>query len=326
MSVAERKKIVATDMDVPDDLAKKVDGAGRGRYALMQLDRLNDHEKEEVEVLVLQSSPRVTTGLFEALPNLKVLQSMSAGVDFIDFSAVPAHVVVCSNGGAFGEPIAEHVFAMILYFGRNLVRNHGLVRGGTLAHPADGMFLRGKTIGIIGTGGIGQSVARAAKGFNMRTMGINTSGRPVENFDAVWGMDHLDDLLKQSDVVVIALPLNLKTRHLITAQRLGLMKEDCILVNVARGGIIAQDALYAHLKAHPRFRAGIDVWWRYPQKGESFSLDFPFFDLPNFLASPHNADAVPEALGLGQEHAFENVIRYLDGEPLGRVIDKTDYP
>ncbi len=103
------------------------------------------------------------------------------------------------------------------------------------------------------------------------------------------------------------------------------MKEDSILVNVARGDIISQDALYAHLKAHPRFRAGIDVWWRYPKKGESFSLDFPFFDLPNFLASPHNADAVPEALGLGQEHAFENVIRYLDGEPLGRVIDKADY-
>ena len=200
---------------------------------------------------------------------------MSAGVDFIDFSAVPAHVVVCSNGGAFGEPIAEHVFAMILYFGRNLVRNHGLVRGGTLDHPADGMFLRGKTIGIIGTGGIGQSVARAAKGFDMRTMGINTSGRPVENFDAVWGMDHLDDLLKQSDVVVIALPLNLKTRHLITAQRLGLMKEDCILVNVARGGIISQDALYAHLKAHPpvqgRHRRVVEV----PTEGRELLTRLP---------------------------------------------------
>ena len=321
----ERKKVVATDVEVSDDLAKRVDAAGSGRYALKQLDKLSDNEKKEVEILVLQSSPLVTRALFEDLPNLKVLQSMSAGVDFIDFSAIPPRVVVCSNAGAFGEPIAEHVFAMILYFGRNLVRNHDLVRGGTLDHPADGMFLRGKTIGIVGTGGIGHSVARVAKGFKMRTVGINTSGRPVENFDAVWRMDHLDDLLKQSDVVVIALPLNVKTRHLITAQKLGLMKEDCILVNVARGGVIAQDALYAHLKAHPRFRAGIDVWWWYPKKGEKFSLDYPFFDLPNFLASPHNADAVPEAMGLGQEHAFENVIRYLDGEPLGRVIDKADY-
>ena len=323
--MAERKKIVATDMDVPDDLAKKVDGAGKGRYALKQLDKLNDQEKREVEVLILESSPRVTRGLFEGLPNLKVLQSMSAGVDFIDFSSIPPQVVVSSNAGAFGAPIAEHVFAMILYFGRNLVRNNELVRDGILDHPADGVFLRGKTVGIIGTGGIGQSVARVAKAFDMRTLGINTSGRPVENFDAVWRMDRIDDLLKQSDVVVIALPLNIKTRHLITAKKLGLMREDCILVNVARGGIIAQDALYAHLKAHPRFRAGIDVWWRYPKKGERFSLDFPFFDLPNFLASPHNADAVPEATELGREHAFENVIRYLDGEPLGRVINKDDY-
>ena len=66
----------------------------------------------------------MTKGLFESLPNLKVLQSMSAGVDFIDFSAIPPEVVVCSNAGAFGGPIAEHVFAMVLYFGRNLVRNH----------------------------------------------------------------------------------------------------------------------------------------------------------------------------------------------------------
>ena len=174
--MAERKKIVATDMEVPDGLAKRVGGAGMGRYTLKQLDRLSDQEKKDVEVLVLLSSPRVTRGLFETLPNLKVLQSMSAGVDFIDFSAIPADVVVSSNGGAFGEPIAEHVFAMTLYFGRNLVRNHELVRGGTLGHPEDGLFLSRKTIGIIGTGGIGKSVARAAKGFGMRTLGITFPG------------------------------------------------------------------------------------------------------------------------------------------------------
>jgi len=93
----------------------------------------------------------------------------------------------------------------------------------------------------------------------------------------------------------------------------------------SRGPIVAQDALYAHLKAHPRFKAGIDVWWRSPKSGEKFSLDYPFFELPNFLASPHNSDGVPEARGDGQEHAFSNVIRYLDGEPLERVVNRADY-
>ncbi len=325
MGVAERKKIIATDMSIPEGLATKVAGAGNGEYAVLSIDKLGDSERKEVEVLIMYRSAMITKKLFEEMPNIKVLQSMSAGVDFIDFSAIPPQVTVCSNGGAYGGPIAEHVFAMVLYFGRNLVRNHERLREGILDHPEDGIFLRRKTIGIIGAGGIGQSVARVAKSFNMRTVGINTSGRPVENFDIVWKMDRLGDVLKQADIVVVSLPLNKQTKHLLNARELGLMKEDCILVNVARGGIIAQEALYAHLKAHPRFRAGIDVWWRYPKQGERFSLDFPFFDLPNFLASPHNADAVPEAMELGQEHAFENVIRYLNGEPIQRVVDKADY-
>jgi phosphoglycerate dehydrogenase-like enzyme len=323
--VADRKKIVATDMIIPDGLVRRVADAGNGRCVVRPIDKLNDTEKKDVEVLVLLSSALVTGGLFREMPNVKLLQSMSAGVDFIDFAAIPTRVTLCSNAGAYKEPIAEHVFGMILYFGRNLVRNHERLRNGIFESSADGIFLGEKTIGIIGAGGIGQSVARVAKGFNMRTIGINTSGRPVKNFDVVWTVDRLDDLLRQSDIVVISVPLNNHTRHLIDAQKLGLTKEDCILVNVARGAVIAQDALYSRLKEHPRFRAGIDVWWKYPRKGERFSLDFPFFELPNFLASPHNADGVPEAVGHGQEYAFQNVIRYLDGEAPERIVNKADY-
>jgi phosphoglycerate dehydrogenase-like enzyme len=325
MGVAERKRIVATDMAIPEDLARRTAAAGNGGYVVRPIAQLTDAEKKEVEVLVLFRSGMVTAELFQEMPNVKLLQSMSAGVDFIDFAAIPPRVTLCSNAGAYKDPIAEHVFGMVLYFAKNLVRNHERLRNGVFEGSTDGVFLRERTIGIVGAGGIGQSVARVARGFNMRTIGINTSGHPVENFDAVWKMDRLDDLLRQADVVVISLPLNTHTRNLIDARRLGLMKEDCILINVARGAIIAQDALYAHLKAHPRFRAGIDVWWRYPKSGEGFSQDYPFFELPNFLASPHNSDGVPEALGHGQEHAFSNVIRYLDGTPLERVVDKADY-
>ncbi|MDA4112793.1 MAG: 2-hydroxyacid dehydrogenase [Thaumarchaeota archaeon] len=323
--MAERKRIVATDMAIPDDLARKTADAGNGGYVVRPIAQLTDAEKKEVVVLVLLKNRMVTPELFQEMPNVKLLQSISAGVDFIDVASIPPQVTLCSNAGAYKDPIAEHVFGMILYFGKNLARNHERLRNGVFEGSTDGIFLREKTIGIIGAGGIGQSVARVAKGFNMRTIGINTSGRPVENFDAVWKMERLDDLLRQADVVVISLPLTNHTRNLIDAQKLGLMKEGCILVNVARGAIIVQDALYAHLKAHPRFKAGIDVWWRYPKSGEGFSQDYPFFELPNFLASPHNSDGVPEALGHGQEHAFSNVIRYLDGMPLERVVDKADY-
>src|SRR3984957_9435694 len=325
MCVAERKKIVATDMMIPEDLVRRVAGAGNGRYDVRPIGQLTDAEKEDVEVLVLLSGGMVTGKLFQEMPNVKLLQAMSAGVDFIDIASIPSQVTLCSNAGAYKDPIAEHVFGMVLYFGKNLFRNHERLRNGVFEGSTDGILLREKTNGIIGAGGIGQSVARVARAFNMRTIGINTSGRPGENFDAVWKMERLDDLLRQADIVVVSIPLTNHTRSLIDARRLGLMKEDAVLVNVARGAIVAQDALYAHLKAHPRFKAGIDVWWRYPKSGEKFSLDYPFFELPNFLASPHSSDGVPEARAVGQEHAFSNVIRCLDGEPLERVVNRADY-
>lgn len=317
--------IIATDMEVPEELTKRVEAAGEGRYSVRHIDGLGEAERGDVEVLVVMRSAGVTKEFFSELPNVKLLQSMSAGVDFIDFTAIPEGVTVCSNAGAFSEPIAEHVFGMVLYFAKNLLRNHEHLRRGLFENGADGVFLRQKTIGIIGAGGIGQAVARVAKAFRMWTIGVNTTGRPVEGFDEVWKMDGLDQLLRRADVVIVSIPLTRHTRHLIDGRRLSLMKEDCILVNIARGNIIEQEALYSHLKAHPRFRAGIDVWWRYPKKGERFSLDFPFFDLPNFLASPHNADAVPEAIGLGQEHAFANVIRYIGGGVPQRVVNRADY-
>jgi len=323
---SEKKRIVATDLPITESLARRVAGAGGGEWVVRAIDELDGSEKREgVEVVVLLDGGRVTDALFREMPRVRLLQSMSAGVDFIDISAIPPTVALCSNGGAFAKPIAEHAFGMALHLAKNLSINHERLRDGLFEGYPESALLAGKTLGAIGAGGIGRAVARAAKGFEMRTIGISTTGRPVEGFDEVWRTDRLDELLGRADVVVVSLPLNNRTRHLIDARRLALMKEDCILVNVARGDIVAQDALYSHLRTHPMFRAGIDVWWRYPRKGERFELDFPFFELPNFLASPHAADAVPEALAMGREHAFSNVIRYLDGLPPERVVDRSDY-
>lgn len=319
-----RKRIVATDMDLPPELVSEIRKASP-EFDVLKLDELRSDEGKKVEALILLRSGMVSRRLFGKLPNLKVLQSMSAGVDFIDHSSIPSSVTLCSNAGAYGGPIAEHVFGMILYFAKHLGRNHERLTNGRFEVSNDGTFLAGKTLGAVGAGGIGQSVARVAKAFNMRTLGINTSGRQVPGFDKVWKMDHLDDLLKSSDFVVVSLPLNAHTRNLIDSRKLNLMKEDATIVNVARGPIISQSDLYAHLKSHPMFKAGIDVWWSYPKKGERFAPDFPFFRLPNFLGSPHNADGVPEAVGEGQRHAVENILRYVRGEQVDRVIDKSLY-
>lgn len=321
----KQKKIIASDMDIPQRFTRKVDEATDCEFEIQRLQEIEPARREDVEVLLLGNNKLVTKGTFEEMPHIKLIQTHSAGIDALDFAAVPSRVIVSSNAGAYSEMIAEHVFGMIISLGRNLVRNHKMLKDGTYENSTDGLFLGGKTIGIVGAGGIGQSVARVAKSFRMETIGINSTGKKVPGFDIVWKMDGLDELLRRSDVVVIALPLNIHTRHLIDAKRLSLLKEGCILVNVARGAIIEQDALYAHLKAHPSFKAGIDVWWRYPGKDEKFAQDYPFFDLPNFMASPHNADGVPESREIGLDLAFENIIRFLTGEPVERVANKADY-
>ncbi len=319
------KRIIATDTEITRDISSRVKKVSGGRFEIMDIRTISKDRKGDVEVLMVKDSSLVGSELFKEFPGAKVLQSLSAGVDFINISSIPLNVILCSNAGAYREPIAEHVFSMILFFAKNLNRNHKRLQTGVFNNSPDGTFLAGKTIGIVGAGGIGQSVARVAKAFNMKTVGLNTSGKPVPNFDVVWKMDRLDDLLRQADFVLLSLPLNVHTRDLINAKRLQAMKENAILVNVARGPIISQADLYHHLKSHPDFKAGIDVWWSYPKKGEKFSLEFPFFDLHNFVASPHIADGVPETAKRGQLHALENILGYIGGGPLQSIIDKADY-
>jgi phosphoglycerate dehydrogenase-like enzyme len=292
--------------------------------------REEDHLSEEiashVNILLLSKGKWLDKSRVKSMPNLRLVQTMSAGVDSIDFNGIPEQVIVCGNVGAYSEQIAEHAFGMIICLARNLVVRNEQLRKGIFDHSVDGIFLSGKTIGIIGTGGIGQSVAKLAKAFGMKTMGINSSGKSAAFFDHVSSMDGLNQLLSHSDVVVIAIPLTIKTINLINESNLALTKPRCILINVARGPIINEKALYDHLRANPGFKAGLDVWWRYPSSSkEPFSQHFPFFDLPNFLGSPHNSGDIPESEELALNNAIKNIERFIRREPLKGIAKREDY-
>ncbi len=259
------------------------------------------------------------------LQNVKLVQLLSAGADAVPYPALPASIIIASNVGAYAGPMAEHILAMALALSKNLLREHQELGRGRFDQARMNRVLRGSVCGILGFGGIGKATARLMRGIGMRIHAVNTSGRTDEPVEFIGTLKDLERVLSASDVVVISLPLMMATRGLIGKRELGWMKPDAILINVARGDIVDESALYEHLKTHPDFKAGADVWWIEPFTHGEFRTNYPFFSLPNFVGSPHNSAIVPGITEEATLRAAENVKRFLKGEPLVGVVRRENY-
>jgi phosphoglycerate dehydrogenase-like enzyme len=259
------------------------------------------------------------------LENVKLLQLILAGADAVPFAALREDILIASNAGAYALPMAEHVLAMTLALTKNLLTRQRELEKGKFNQPALNRMLQGLQCGILGFGGIGKATASLMRGMGMRVHAINSSGRTDEPVDFIGTLRDLEAVLAASDVVVISLPLTKATRGLIGRRELGRMKPDAILINVARGDIIDEHALYAHLSGHPGFMAGIDAWWIEPFTSGEFRTNYPFLALPNVLGSPHNSTMVPGMSEEGLRRALENVKRFLKGEPVRGVVQREEY-
>jgi phosphoglycerate dehydrogenase-like enzyme len=261
----------------------------------------------------------------EALGSVRLVQLISAGADSLPVDDVPAEATIASNVGAYADPMAEHVLAMTLALAKRFPQNHAALARGEFNQFAFTRSLRGAACGILGFGGIGQASARLFRAFGARIHAINTTGRTDQAVEFIGTLDDLDSVLSASDVLLISLPLTRRTHGLIGRRELELMKTDASVVNVARGAILDEGALYEHLRTHPEFMAGIDAWWSEPLGQGEFRTAHPFFDLPNVLGSPHNSALVPGAIEEAARWAAENVLRYLRGGPIRGVVDRADY-
>ncbi len=259
------------------------------------------------------------------LKRSRLIQLIFAGADRIPFAAIPENIAVASNVGAFAEPLAEHVLAMILCLAKSIIPRHVELGHGNFNQTAYNKELRGGICGIVGMGGNGVAIARLMKGVGMAVHGINRSATSSFPLDFIGTPADMDAVLKRSDVVVLTIPLTRQTLHLIGPHELQLMKPDGILINAARGKIVEQEALYKHLKTTPSFKAGIDTWWSEPGDPSGFTLEYPFFDLPNLLGSPHNADDVPGAMTAATKIAAQNIRDFLEGKALKGIIKRSDY-
>ena len=258
-------------------------------------------------------------------PHLRMVQTLVAGVDHLPYASIPRSVVVCGNAGAYNTSVGEHTMALLLAAAKDLPQRMREIVSGVFDQAAPSKALADATVLILGMGGIGVTVAGMCKTFRMHVIGVGRSGQLVPPADEAGSLEDLPALLPRADYVVVALPLTARTKGLVDRRFLESMKDDAVLVNIARGKIVVEDDLYEHLKSHPAFRAGIDVWWVYPNgtKGQPFHR--PFHELPNVVMTPHNANAIPGQRRWAMEMAMDNVRRFLRGEAPLHVVDVAEY-
>ncbi len=259
-------------------------------------------------------------GELELIGNARLFQCMTAGVDYLPLSSLPPKLPVAANGGAYAEPMAEHALAMVFAAAKRIVVEHAAMSRGEFHQHTENRMVAGSVCAIFGFGGIGEATARIMKSVGMRVHGINRSGRPHPLLDWSGTPDRLNEMLAAADVLVISAPLTEKTRGLIGGRELSRMKPNAILLNLARGEIIDEAALFAHLQATPAFTACIDAWWVEPIRHGAFRMDHPFTTLPNVIASPHNSASVPGSRPAALRRALENCRRAFVGEPIRYIV------
>lgn len=250
--------------------------------------------------LLVASHTKVDVPLLDAAPRLKVVANFGVGVDHVDVPACTARGVWVSNtAGSLTETVAELGWALLLAAARRVAEGDRVVRGGRWEGVGPFFFLGtelwGKTLGIVGAGRIGQAVGRRAAAFGMRALYWKRGER-------------LDDLLRESDALLLTVGLNAETRHLIGERELGLMKPTAFLVNIARGPVVDEAALAKALKARRIFAAGLDVYEKEPQVHPGL------LKLDNVVLLPHVGSATEGARWGMIETAHRNCLAALRGE------------
>src|SRR5258706_3470119 len=325
----DKQNIVVTYNASPEDKALFLEIPG-SFATLSYLNEISPAQREQslerANILISWNFPReVLPQEYPRLQQVTFIQLLSAGADHMPFADLPSHIIVASNPGAYATPMAEHVMAMTLALAKRLLIENQKLRNGEFDQFTPNRLLSGMTAGILGFGGIGRATTRLMRAFDMKIYAINHSGTSSEPTEFIGTLRDIEHVLRASDVVVISLPLTKATKGLIGKEELAWMKPDAILVNVARGAIIDEEALYNHVKSHPTFMVGIDAWWTEPFLHGTFRMEYPFLDLPNVLGSPHNSALVAHSLVGAARQAAENVKHFLRGEKVTGMARREDY-
>lgn len=278
----------------------------------------------------------VTADIIKKMPKLRAVAAMSTGYDHIDLKAAKKHGVVVSNVPTYGEnTVAEHTFALILGLTRKIFDSVKRVKEGRYDfHGLRGVDLKGRTLGVIGTGHIGSHVIRMAKGFEMNVVAYDPFPNITQAKKLGFVYTTLKNVLKTADIVTLHVPLLKQTHHLLNKKNIDLMKRGSFIINTARGGLIDAEALLAALASGHIAGAGLDVL-----EDENLIQDFEkvmhcapdlcklkttlvnnlLIDSPNTIITPHNAFNSIEALKRIVDTTVVNINAFLKGKPVNVV-------
>ncbi len=275
-------------------------------------------------------SARFSPALTEAADSLRLILTPGAGINGIDFAAVPDRTTVCN---VFGHErgIAEYVSTTMGMLNRDYPGMDRRLRQGDwrdhLGMPLP--ELQGKTVAIVGLGRIGAEVARWASFMRMNVIGVarNPSSDSARacGIERIVSFADLRSILPEADFLVLALPLTSETHGLIGERELAAMKSTAFLINVARGEVVDEAALYSALKDHAIAGAALDVWYRYPEGDQpTLPANLPFHELPNIIMTPHIAGATDNTFFYRWAAIDDNLRRLRDGEPLLNAVTRPE--
>jgi phosphoglycerate dehydrogenase-like enzyme len=277
-------------------------------------EQASDADLAKADILFSHGMP---PGLLAKMPRLKVIQSLTAGVDhwLARKDLKPDHTLIAARG-THRIQVPENILGALFHITKKF-HQIALQQAESRWNRSVSETLAGKTLGILGLGAIGQQLAMKAAALEMRVIGTKRTPEKVAGVEKIYGFDETDKVLAESDYVVVLLPVTPLTENLLNSKRLAKMKPSAWLINFARGAIIVDDDLIAAVKAKTIAGAVLDVF-----RTEPLPSEHPFWKTPGIWVLPHIGGYHPDRDSWVAELLSDNIKRHLDGQPLREVVDR----
>jgi len=321
-----RFKVVLTDFTEPDSHLEEEEFRASGLD--IQLVRLDTRSPEEISPQVgdadglLVQFATIDRRVMESLVKCRVISRYGIGVDMVDLEAATQHgIPVCNVPDFCMDEVSTHTIGFLVNLNRHMLAHHLHVRAGKWGHPLGGAPARlaGQVLGVLGLGNIGSAVVKKARCLGLTVLASDPYVRPEQARELHVELVDLTELLRRSDYVTVHSPLSAETRHLIGAAQLALMKPTSYLINMARGPIVDQAALYQALVDRTIAGAALDVLEQEPPPP-----DEPLLRLDNVLFTPHTSSWSAESVVQLRRDTARNVVDVFQGKTPRSVVNRVE--